>query len=83
MRMRTGLAGIGVGIACLLTAACNSEFPTGVRARMERPGAMLPNGAVTTQSNPATGGIGGFGSGNVSAQSDTATRGIGGFGSGN
>jgi hypothetical protein len=83
MRMRTGLAGTGLVFACLLAAACGSEPPTGVSARIERSSAVLPNGGATTQSDPAAGGIGGFGSGNVTAQSDTTTRGIGGFGSGN
>ena len=82
MRMRTGLAGMGVVFACLSAAACVSELPTGARARIGRSSAV-PNGGVTTQSDPTPGGIGGFGSGNVTAQSDTTTRGIGGFGSGN
>ena len=84
MRMRSGMAGVGVVLACLSGAACDNELPTGVSTRIERSSAILPNGGATTQSD-ATGGIGGFGfgSGNATTQSDTTTRGIGGFGSGN
>jgi len=72
MRMKIGLAGIGMMFGCL-TAACGNGGPTGVRVGAERRA-----GAVRSEGYFHNGGNDG-----ITTQSDTTTRGIGGFGSGN
>jgi hypothetical protein len=66
MRMRTGLAGIGIVLGCVSVAACSQNDPTAVRVGAERnysderrPDASTPPTDSTTQR-----GVGGFGSGN-------------------
>lgn len=74
MRMRTGLAGIGLAFGCLAAAGCGNEHPTGADAGAKRHALqVLPEEYVQNG-----------GHGEAATQSDTTSqRGIGGFGSGN
>lgn len=78
MRLRTGLAGIGVVFGCLGIAACRTD-PTGARTDADHDysvGALPPSEGYL--------GNGGDAGAETTTQSDTTTqRGIGGFGSGN
>ena len=66
MRMRTGLAGIGIVLGCVSAAACSRSDPTAVRVGAEhysvekRPDVLNtpPTDTITQR------GVGGFGSGN-------------------
>lgn len=77
MRLRTGLAVIGVVFGCLGLAACGTD-PTGARTDA---GHNYSVGALSPGESDR--GNGGDAGSETTTQSDTTTRGIGGFGSGN